>query len=107
MRNAAAIAILLMLPMASRAVAQYDYGGATGFSLERWDEDYSYLKNPSDRKDFFDPIKYIPLTRDGETYISFGGQARYRFDYFNNRDFGQAAFNNTKGADDEDGFHLQ
>jgi hypothetical protein len=81
----------------SACLAQY-YGGGGAYSIERWDEDYSYLKDPSARTDFFDPIKYVPIGEN--SYLSFGGQARYRFDYFNNPSFGP-------GTNDEDGFHLQ
>jgi len=31
------------------------------YKLLRYEEDYSYLKDPSRRTDFWDPIKYIPL----------------------------------------------
>ena len=79
----------------ARARAQY---GSTNYSIERWDEDYSYLKDPANRNDFFDPIKYVPLGQ-GDSYLSFGGQARYRYDYFNNTAFGA-------GVQDETGFHL-
>jgi hypothetical protein len=85
----------LLLP--SIALAQY--GGGGNFSLERWDEDYSYLKDPAARSDPLDAIKYIPFGKDGG-YLSLGGQARYRYDYFNNPSFGP-------GNNDEDGFHLQ
>lgn len=91
--------ITLLIPTIARA----QYYGTTGpkaFSLERWEEDYSYLKDKSARTDFWDPIKYVPLNDAGDWYISFGGQARYRYDYFNNRAFGP-------GVNDEDGFHLQ
>jgi hypothetical protein len=90
-------AFILLCPT---ALAQY-YGPASEhpYSVERWDEDYSYLKDPGQRTDFFDPIKYIPLNADGDWYLSLGGQARYRFDYFNNTSFGA-------GVQDENGFHL-
>ncbi len=89
------VASVAMFP--SACLAQY-YGGGGAYSIERWDEDYSYLKDPSARTDFFDPIKYVPIGEN--SYLSFGGQARYRFDYFNNPSFGP-------GTNDEDGFHLQ
>ncbi len=92
-----ALAIFLLAPP---CLAQ-DYSSAVkGFSLERWEEDYSYLKDPSQRSDLWDPIKYIPLNKEGDANLSFGFQARYRYDYFNNRSFGP-------GVNDEDGFHLQ
>jgi hypothetical protein len=67
------------------------------YSIVRWDEDYSYLKDPANRSDTFDPIKYIPL--GGESYLSLGGSARYRYEYFNNNNFGA-------GPQDNDGYHL-
>jgi hypothetical protein len=98
---AAATATLLALP--STTHAQYYPAGGVGdrsYALERWDEDYSDLKDPAARTDFFDPAKYVPLNESGDAYLSFGGQARYRYDYFNNYSFGP-------GINDEDGFHLQ
>jgi len=79
------------------ALAQYGYGPAD-YNIERWNEDYSYLREAAPT-DFFDPIKYMPLNANGDVYLSFGGQARYRFDYFNNSNFGA-------GVQDENGFHL-
>jgi hypothetical protein len=64
----------------------------------RWNEDYSYLKDPSAHSDPFDPIKYIPLGGDG-FYLSTGGQIRERYEYFNHNNFGA-------GAQDENGFTL-
>jgi hypothetical protein len=99
--TAASCAALLALPSPARA--QYYPAGGVGdrsYALERWDEDYSDLKDPAARKDFFDPVKYVPLNDSGDAYLSFGGQARYRYDYFNNYSFGP-------GTNDEDGFHLQ
>jgi hypothetical protein len=87
---------LVVLVLSARAMAQY---GSSDYSIERWEEDYSNLKNPANRKDFFDPIKYVPLNAAGDQYLSFGGQARERYDYFNNSNFGA-------GAQDEDGFFL-
>src|SRR3954467_14223252 len=87
---------LVLFVLAAPALAQY---GSADFSIERWEEDYSYLKNPSAHKDLFDPIKYISLNSAGDQYLSFGGQARERYDYFNNSNFGA-------GAQDEDGFFL-
>ena len=65
----------------------------------RWPEDYSYLKDPAKRADLFDPIKYIPLNATGDWYLSLGGQARYRYESFNNNNFGA-------GPQDDDGYHL-
>lgn len=48
----------------------------------RYNEDYSYLRNPARRSDIWDPIKYIPLNTTGDWYLSFGGAARERYEYY-------------------------
>ncbi|CAN5447103.1 alginate export family protein [soil metagenome] len=67
------------------------------YSAVRWNEDYSYLKDPARRADPLDGFKYIPLGDD--SYLSLGGQVRYRYEYFNNTGFGG-------GFEDNDGYHL-
>lgn len=93
------IPLLSLLVVSLPARAQYGHYGPPAYSLERWEEDYSYLKNPANRSDLFDPIKYVPLSSDRDWYLTFGGQARERYDYFNNTNFGA-------GPQDEDGFRL-
>src|SRR5512133_1407879 len=53
----------------------------------RYDEDYSYLRTARG-DDLFDPTKYIPLNKDGDSYLSFGGEARIRYEYFHNPQWG-------------------
>ena len=65
----------------------------------RWNEDYSYLRDPAKRTDYLDPLKYIPIGDDPEWYLSLGGSARYRYELFNNNNFGA-------GPQDDTGFHL-
>jgi hypothetical protein len=65
----------------------------------RWNEDYRYLKSAPDA-DLWDPIKYIPLNESGDWYLSLGGQARYRYEYFDNFNFG------APGQQDDNGYHL-
>ncbi len=85
--NALKFALLAATVIApAGAFAQYG-GGADSFSLERWEDARSPYASFSLSKD------------DPSSYVSFGGQARYRFDYFNNPTFGP-------GTNDEDGFHL-
>ncbi|MDB5297533.1 MAG: hypothetical protein JWO31_3516, partial [Phycisphaerales bacterium] len=77
-------------------------GGAYGpspYTPVRWNEDYSYLKDPSKRSDLFDPIKYIPLGKRDDVYLSLGGQLRERYEYFNNNTFGT-------GPQDDNGYFL-
>lgn len=65
----------------------------------RYDEDYSYLKDPALRTDFWDPLKYVPLFGRDDWYLSLGGETRQRFEYVRNDDLG--------GLDYGDGYHLQ
>jgi Alginate export len=65
----------------------------------RYDEDYSYLKDPAARTNLFDPVKYIPLNERGDAYLTFGGQLRDRYEYFQNYLFG-------KGVQDQNGYNL-
>ena len=76
-----------------------DGGPPPPYAPLRQNEDYSFLKDPARRTDPFDSIKYIPLNDSGDWYLSFGGQARYRYELFNNNNFGV-------GPQDDDGFHL-
>ena len=69
------------------------------YSTVRWDENYSYLRDPFNRSDFFDPIKFIPLNSAGDWYLSLGGQIRDRFEVFNHTNFGG-------GPQDRDGYNL-
>jgi hypothetical protein len=54
----------------------------------RYNENWSYLKDPAARTNLVDPIKYIPLNKQGDIYLTIGGQERDRYEYFNNYQFG-------------------
>lgn len=79
---------------------------ASGFSLpapyksQHAEEDFSYLKDPSKRTDPFDPLKYIPFAGREDWFLTLGGEARERYEYFNNRNFGG-------GVQDQNGYVLQ
>jgi hypothetical protein len=47
----------------------------------RYEEDWSVLRDPQLRTDFLDPVKYVPLTEDGEVLLSVGGEVRERYEY--------------------------
>ena len=59
------------------------------YGLNRADEDYRYLSDRANRTDFWDPVKYVPFTGTGSWYLSLGGEARERFEYFNHPNWGQ------------------
>jgi hypothetical protein len=50
----------------------------------RFDEDWSVLRGVdlSTTDDFWDRLKFIPLTTDGSVWLTIGGQARERAEYF-------------------------
>lgn len=53
----------------------------------RYDEDYENLKDSS--RNFYEQIKYIPLNKESNIYMSFGGEARYEYVDFHNEDWGR------------------
>jgi len=60
------------------------------YTLFRAAEDYSYLANDEQyqyKPDWFDPIKYIPLSRDRNVYLTVGGEFRARYELFTNRNW--------------------
>jgi Alginate export len=59
-------------------------------SALRFNEDWSTLKGVdlSRTDDFWDRLKYIPLTKDESVWLSFGGQARLRLEYFDQFQWG-------------------
>lgn len=80
-------------------LAPADYGPPP-YSVFRDMEDYTYLRDPKKHDDPFDPIKYIPLNSQGDTYLSFGGEVRERWEYYSHPPFGQ-------GPQDSNGYYLQ
>lgn len=58
--------------------------------LERYEEDFSYLADPAQSTDFFDPLKYIPFDSANDVYLTLNGEARFRYDYTNPKNFGVA-----------------
>jgi hypothetical protein len=70
------------------------------FKTLRYDEDYSYLRDPPRRTEALDALKYIPLNGDGTSYLTLGGEVRERYEYFQNYRWGE-------GPQDKDGYLLQ
>src|SRR5262245_5202425 len=69
------------------------------FQPLRYDEDWSYLGDESRRSEWLDRLKYIPLNERG-WYLSLGGEARIRYEYFSQFNFGA-------GPQDDTGYLLQ
>jgi len=62
----------------------------------RYDEDYSVLKDDS-LANYYTQTKYIPLNKNGNTFLSFGGDVRQQYFYIKNEDWGAA-------PEDKDGY---
>lgn len=71
-----------------------------GFKLSRQDEDWSALTTAKLNHDPLDFLKFVPLNQDGSAWLTFGGELRERYEYFNNANWG-------KGPQDRNGYLLQ
>ena len=65
----------------------------------RYEEDYTYLRDPARRVDVFDPVKYVPFGGVKGRYLSLGGEARPFFEWFRNEEWG--------AVPGDDGYSLQ
>src|SRR4051812_24520501 len=68
------------------------------FKSMRFDENYQFLSKDTNST-WFKKTKYTRLSKQGDSYISFGGDIRYQYFYFKNEDWGE-------GKGDEDGYIL-
>ncbi|VWX53574.1 alginate export family protein [Novosphingobium sp. 9U] len=58
----------------------------------RYDEDWSALADPANRNGHWtEHLKYVPLTSDGQVWLSTGGELRARVESFSNNLWGGAA----------------
>jgi hypothetical protein len=63
------------------------------YKLLREDENWSFLKDPKRREDFWDPIKYIPLRRSADDwYMTMGGEAREVWEQIGNDNWGESPY---------------
>lgn len=69
------------------------------FKSLRYDEDYRYLRPSSRHTDFWDPIKYIPLSDQKNWFFSVGGEMRQRYEFYHNPNFGSGP-SNSRGNND-------
>ncbi|CAH2602608.1 Alginate export family protein [Rhodovastum atsumiense] len=83
------IALLACVTALAPARAASPEGGDSVYRLMRYNDDFTALKDPAKRSDFWDPIKYIPLGAPFDSgYLSFGGELRERFESYQNPNFG-------------------
>jgi hypothetical protein len=65
------------------------------FKKLRYDESYEYLRDPSQRSDCLDLIKFIPLNTDQDWYLTLGGEIRERYEYYQNNLWGRRPQDNN------------
>src|SRR5258706_1839386 len=87
---------VLMMSVSSHAQT----ADAPAFKLIRYDENYAYLRDPSQRSDYLDAIKFISLSANGDWYLTLGGEIRERYEYYHNNLWG-------RGPQDGGGYLLQ
>jgi hypothetical protein len=68
------------------------------FNLDRSEEDWQFLRDPSRREDFWDPLKYIPLGREG-WYLTLAREIRPFYEIHHNHNWAAAQGGN--------GYYLQ
>jgi hypothetical protein len=56
--------------------------------VDQADENFTFLKDPSKRTDFWDFLKYIPLNQRGDVYLTFGFETRSEHEWFQNANWG-------------------
>jgi hypothetical protein len=52
------------------------------------EQNWSFLANPLERTDVFDPVKYLPFGRSPQAYVSLGLEYRTEYEWFDNWMFG-------------------
>ncbi len=61
------------------------------YNILRYEEDYSYLRDPGKRTDYLDPLKFMPLNADGRVYLTLGGDMRQRFEHYSGSGIGNGS----------------
>jgi hypothetical protein len=89
-----ALAATVLVAHAQADGTVQSHQAARTYSLMREDEDWSFLKAPSIRQDFWGPIKYICLGPDG-WFLTIGGEAREAFEQVGNDNWGKQNYTNT------------
>lgn len=77
-----------MLGACETAALAQTAAGRPSYESHRFDEDWSPLRDPALRTDPLDPLKWLPLSGDGSSYLTLGGELRARFESSRNPVFG-------------------
>ena len=94
----ALISGVVLLSSAAEAQESQSSDQLPRMSNFRYDEDYSYLRDPSPRSgQWWEGLKYIPLNPPGDVFLSLGNELRVRYELLRNDNFGD-------GPQDDDGY---
>lgn len=93
------------LAVAGLLAGAYDHAVAApvparSYSQLRYEENWSFLRDATKRGDPWDAVKYIPLNREGDRFLSIGGEIRERYEYFSANNWGA-------GPQDRNGYVMQ
>ena len=61
-----------------------------GYNLSRWAEDWRVMRDPAERDDLFDRLKFLPLSAGKEVYLTLSGEARLRINHTTNPNLREA-----------------
>ncbi|MFL5743726.1 MAG: alginate export family protein [Niastella sp.] len=89
---------IVIIPFCLLLVCYSNAQNIPAFKQLRYEEDYSFLKQDSSRN-WYKTTKYNALSKNGNTYLSFGGDIRYQYQWFKNENWGES-------PKDNDGFIL-
>ena len=92
--------LILLLALAANVPRALTDDARPAFKSLRYDEDYRFLSDPAHRTEFWDPVKYIPVAGERGGYLSLGGEARERFEAYENEFF-------SKNPDADNAYLLQ
>ena len=82
------IAALMVACVPAYAMAQAK-SGPPEFDNARYDEDYSYLRDPANWTGaWWERYKFIPLDPSGTRYLTLGADLRPRYEHYVNRNWG-------------------
>ena len=90
-RSVAFATALGAVPLAAQAQVRTDVERAPTLTIERYNEDWTYLANPASRTGrWTEPFKYVPLGDDRSAYLVTGMEARVRYEGYANVNWGSA-----------------
>jgi hypothetical protein len=86
------VQLIVAVLLSSTASARVEKPSCERPSLElvRYDEDWSFLRDPRCRTDVWDPLKYVALDAGMPAYLSLGVEIREWYEYYHNPDWGRA-----------------